>query len=503
MYKGQEIVNLAEKQLGTRGAEAKKYCGLPSGANYCDALVTWLFYKEGVKNLFCNGTKQTYCPTSMKLCYKELADIPIYIALPGDVIFFDWEPNGLPNHIGIVRERVSDLEIDTVEGNTSGYGTTGVVANKTRTYYIEKTKKVQIPAVFRPHFSVEKAEYDVNKPLVVDGLFGFNTIALTQKLLGITVDAILGKGTVKALQKIAGTPADGSWGPNTTKAIQKMVGTKVDGFFGPASCRAYQQWLNKHADFTPTPEKPKTYTGEFPNIRKPNGDLIGNKANELAYKDTASSKAKYPGGKPTEAFKKALNKVYPDRSSWGKAPKVGASCDVFVGTCVRASGYDSKFPRGLEPQIPYLKDSGKYVLVSKPTVSTLKNGDIIVYVRPAGGGHICIYHGGKIKEADYEHWYGRTTNSAKNRLSVSGKKWVKVYRAKGSYEGSLHMGDSGSEVKKLQKFLNWYGSYKLDVDGHFGVKTEDAVKKFQKAAGLTADGYFGPASLAKAKEIKK
>ena len=51
MYKGQEIVNLAEKQLGTRGSAAKAYCGLPGGANYCDAFVSWLFYKEGEREL--------------------------------------------------------------------------------------------------------------------------------------------------------------------------------------------------------------------------------------------------------------------------------------------------------------------------------------------------------------------------------------------------------------------------------------------------------------------
>lgn len=493
-----ELLSIAEKYLGQGGSVFRKYCGLPAGAAYCNAYVSYIFHEGDDSSLYCDGKKETYCPHSIKWCYDNLALIPMYLALPMDVLYFDWERNGVPNHIGFARKRKSCEEIYTIEGNTCG----GIVANKTRT-----AKYVQ--AVFRPHFA---AKFDTSKALVIDGYFGYNSIALLQVVLkkygtySGAVDGILGKGTVKGIQKLIKVDADGMWGPGTSKALQKFLGVKADSYFGPESVKNLQAWINKSAGFdgsTPTPEKPKTYTGEFPNIRKPNGDLIGNKANELAYKDTASSKAKYPGGKPTEAFKKALNKVYPDRSSWGKAPKVGASCDVFAGTCVRASGYDSKFPRGLEPQIPYLKDSGKYVLVSKPTVSTLKNGDIIVYVRPAGGGHICIYHGGKIKEAAYEHWYGRTTNSAKNRLSVSGKKWVKVYRAKGSYEGSLRMGDSGSEVKKLQKFLNWYGSYKLDVDGHFGVKTEDAVKKFQKAAGLTVDGYFGPASLAKAKEIKK
>lgn len=69
--------------------------------------------------------------------------------------------------------------------------------------------------------------------------------------------------------------------------------------------------------------------------------------------------------------------------------------------------------------------------------------------------------------------------------------------------GYFKKGDKGGEVKNLQKFLNWYGSYGLVVDGNLGDKTVEAVRKFQKAEKLTVDGQFGKASLAKAKTIKK
>lgn len=162
------------------------------------------------------------------------------------------------------------------------------------------------------------------------------------------------------------------------------------------------------------------------------GAKLGAKANELAY-TTNTSKAKYPDGKPTAAFKAALSKVYPDRSKWGKAPKVGASCDVFVGTCVRSAGIDSKFPRGLGEQWKRLAKSDKFELVKNPSKDTLRDGDIITYERTkAGTGHICIFFDGKIKEASYENCYGKTTNTVSSRLSTKGKRWVKVYRAKGA-----------------------------------------------------------------------
>lgn len=67
----------------------------------------------------------------------------------------------------------------------------------------------------------------------------------------------------------------------------------------------------------------------------------------------------------------------------------------------------------------------------------------------------------------------------------------------------LVMGDTGEAVKNLQLFLRWYGTYRSTVDKDFGAKTKAAVKAFQTAEKLTADGSFGPASLAKAKTIKR
>lgn len=64
-------------------------------------------------------------------------------------------------------------------------------------------------------------------------------------------------------------------------------------------------------------------------------------------------------------------------------------------------------------------------------------------------------------------------------------------------------GDNGNEVRRLQSFLNWYGNYKLAVDGDLGNKTLNAVKSFQKAEKLVADGLFGKKSLERAKIVKK
>ena len=64
-------------------------------------------------------------------------------------------------------------------------------------------------------------------------------------------------------------------------------------------------------------------------------------------------------------------------------------------------------------------------------------------------------------------------------------------------------GDTFTEVKKLQKFLNWYGNYGIKEDYAFGTKTENAVCDFQKKEGLTVNGRFGSNELKKAKAVTK
>ncbi len=54
----------------------------------------------------------------------------------------------------------------------------------------------------------------------------------------------------------------------------------------------------------------------------------------------------------------------------------------------------------------------------------------------------------------------------------------------------LSYGSSGEDVRELQKALNNAG-YTLDVDGKFGVKTQSAVKSYQKSKGLSVDGIVG------------
>lgn len=69
--------------------------------------------------------------------------------------------------------------------------------------------------------------------------------------------------------------------------------------------------------------------------------------------------------------------------------------------------------------------------------------------------------------------------------------------------GYFKNGDKGTQVKNLQKFLNWALDLKLSADGIIGNATINAVKKFQKEVKITSDGLFGKNCLSKAKTYTK
>lgn len=345
-----QLYNIAKKYLGTGGADARKYCGLRSGMAWCCAFVTWIFYKGDDEKLFYGGSRVVYCPTAIKWCRANLAQIPIYLALPMDIIFFDWNANNVPDHIGFVKERNTDEKVYTIEGNTNG----GIVAEKSR-------PDKYVLGCFRPHY---KATWK-DEPLDIDGCFGYNSIAMLQKALGIKVDGILGKSTVKALQKKAGAvtktnlACDGSWGKKTTKAVQKMVGTKVDGAWGKNSTKALQKWINEKNGVKPV-TKPKTSTPKKqtetkPKATKTKGDEIATLAKSYV------GKVKYVKG--------------------GRSLKNGCDCTGFVQAIFKKAGITLK-----------VSDTwGKSVGTS---ISKAKAGDIIYYYIGGSLHHMGIYIGG-------------------------------------------------------------------------------------------------------------
>lgn len=66
----------------------------------------------------------------------------------------------------------------------------------------------------------------------------------------------------------------------------------------------------------------------------------------------------------------------------------------------------------------------------------------------------------------------------------------------GARPATLRNGSSGDNVKQLQEMLNARGA-KLEVDGKFGGKTAEAVRKFQEENKLKVDGIAGAETFGK------
>lgn len=474
MKSNKEVLKIAQRHLGENGTRFRKFAGLPNGAPWCNAFVDYIAAQGDVEKLYFNGKKETYCPHSIKWCKKHLAQTPIYLALPMDIIYFDWERNGIPNHIGLVVHKKTTTEIRTIEGNTSG----GIVDEKTRT-------SDYIQGVYRPHYPGDCRLCE----LVIDGEMGYNTIANLRRALGMSISAILTKSVVKNLQRRAKCKSiDGAWGPETSRKVNKMTGAGDTSTFGPKQVKALQRWINKQNHIEPTPEpkpdEPKKYSGTFPKLPPKTAKI----AVKCAYKyGTALSRYKYDGGKPKTAYKEELNKAFPHRKTWKYAKsRAGASCDVFAGVVLRRAGY-KKAPHAMSK---YVNWCGRHL----KSVSTLQNGDILTRTN-----HIMVVVDikGKKRVANAHFLdHGGTYPVIEKTGS-----YTKIWRPEGDSYFSL--GDTFTDVRKLQKFLNWYGDYGLALDYEYGVKTEAAVKDFQTKEGLKVTGRFTADDLQKARAITR
>lgn len=200
-----------------------------------------------------------------------------------------------------------------------------------------------------------------------------------------------------------------------------------------------------------------------------------------------------------------------------------AWCDIFVDWCfVQAYGLEAALKLTCQPTNPsvnygagcrwsrsYYSDKGQLFDSPQP-------GDQIFYYNSTKDK---IAHTGLVYKVDSKYVYtveGNTSGASgviANGGGVHTKKYSLTYARVAGYgrpmyedgyippvaeEGAtmantstLRNGSRGDAVKALQEKLNSLGYNSGAADGIFGVKTEAAVKQFQKAKGLTADGIVG------------
>lgn len=252
------------------------------------------------------------------------------------------------------------------------------------------------------------------------------------------------------------------------------------------------------------------YTGTFPSVYTTIDyqKRILAEANRLAYTGRPKE-AHYPDGHPTAQCKKEFDKQKGTYKFWSDASRKSASCDVSAAIVVH-SVYDKNFPWGLWKQLKYMNQHPE--AYKKIPASQAQGGDIGHYTKKGleHKGHIFILgEGVKVKEGSANNWYLSTTNARNARMDMSNKSRLTFYRPVNRQAYTpLKKGSTGTQVKYLQKYLNWYFKddpdiKPLTVDGKFGSVTLGVAKLFQRQQKLVIDGVVGKKTVEKMKGVKK
>lgn len=118
LFGDQQMVNIAMAQLGNEGGEKFwSWYGFESRVEWCACFVSWCADQSG---LIESGRmpKFSYCPDGIQWFqergkWKSAGSIPV----AGSLIFFDWNGDGISDHVGIV-EKCENGKVYTVEGNS-------------------------------------------------------------------------------------------------------------------------------------------------------------------------------------------------------------------------------------------------------------------------------------------------------------------------------------------------------------------------------------------------
>lgn len=217
-----QVLKWAKSQIGYKenppGSNKTKYgkwYGL-NGQPWCVIFIWAAFYVLGATHLFYGGKKTAFAPTlydymkKKKRIYKN--------GKKGDVVFFDWNRNGTPDHVGFLYKKVGATYY-VIEGNTSltSQDNGGKVM-------LRKRYRGNILGFGRPDYAKPKK----------------TTKEKAKKKLPTLKKGSKGK-YVKKLQKILKVKADGIFGTDTEKAVkkfQKKHGLEVDGIVGAKTWKA-------------------------------------------------------------------------------------------------------------------------------------------------------------------------------------------------------------------------------------------------------------------------
>lgn len=89
---------------------------------WCAIFVSWCYDKAGLLDKVAAQSKKGFasCDAGLQWFAKKGKIIPIGEAKEGDIVFFQFDNDAQPDHVGIVEKNMKRLKaLKTIEGNTS------------------------------------------------------------------------------------------------------------------------------------------------------------------------------------------------------------------------------------------------------------------------------------------------------------------------------------------------------------------------------------------------
>jgi cell wall-associated NlpC family hydrolase len=120
------VIDAAKQELGYQetGNNDTKY-GKWYGLNnqpWCAMFVSWCYAQADLSELIAASTKKGFasCDAGLKWFSKKNKIVPVGQARAGDIVFFQFDADAQPDHVGIVVKNDGKKYLWCIEGNTSG-----------------------------------------------------------------------------------------------------------------------------------------------------------------------------------------------------------------------------------------------------------------------------------------------------------------------------------------------------------------------------------------------
>ena len=132
MFVGQangDVLRFARNYIGyDTGVTYAQWYGFNSRVAWCACFVSWVTYQLGyIDSGVCPKASSCSVMMSWYQNHNQYQSAKNYVPKAGDIVFFDWDRDHRPDHVGFVKYAVSG-KVYTIEGNTTkdGNGATGV-----------------------------------------------------------------------------------------------------------------------------------------------------------------------------------------------------------------------------------------------------------------------------------------------------------------------------------------------------------------------------------------